>query len=92
MVAAVVTGALLPAKKRDVRNHCDEQTRVCNEEGLSAARQGRTLLGVNTAAWIVGAVGLGAGAALYLTLGDNDGVQTGVSVGDGARLVVRGAF
>jgi hypothetical protein len=90
---AMASGFLVSDKRSTVQDDCPGN--VCRTTaGLDAAAAGRTLLVVNSVAWIVGAVGLGAGA--YLVLADEG---AGASTALGARLgpksaalQVRGAF
>jgi hypothetical protein len=65
--AAAVTGALLLGKKSGVDAHCPNKR--CDATGLSlkADAEKTALLPVNTATWIVGLAGVGAGAVLILT-------------------------
>lgn len=90
--AAVVSGILLDGKKAAVEEHCDEQ-RYCDAEGLDAAAAGRTLLPVNTVAWVVGIAGVGAGAALILTSGGEEKARVKAAVlPGGAGMSVGGRF
>jgi hypothetical protein len=61
----VVTGLLLPARRRTVDAHCED--RLCDPTGLDAAREGQTLLLANTVGWSVALLGLGTGTYLFLT-------------------------
>jgi hypothetical protein len=90
---AIISGVLLNKKKSTVESDCSQK--VCaTQAGIDAASSGRTLLVVNTAAWIVGAAGLGVGA--YFILTSTPASQTSgwiPSVGpNGAGLAYRGAF
>jgi hypothetical protein len=90
---AVATGFLVSDKRSAVQDDCPGN--VCRTTaGLDAAAAGRTLLAVNTAAWIIGALGLGAG--FYFVLSDDGGGGSAAlapSVGpNNASLVLRGAF
>jgi len=63
--AAAVTGLMLVNKKSTVETNCPNK--VClNQDGLDAVSSGKTLIVANTAAWIVGGVGLGVGAYFFL--------------------------
>jgi hypothetical protein len=66
-ITAGVTGALLLSRKSAVDAQCPDKH--CTAEGLrlKSAAEKTPLLPVNTAAWIVGIAGVGAGAALILT-------------------------
>ncbi|HEY4122869.1 MAG TPA: hypothetical protein VGM56_33625 [Byssovorax sp.] len=64
---AAVTGVILLGKKSDLDKHCPNKG--CDPQGLAdlAADESTPLVPVNTASWIVGGVGVAAGAALMLT-------------------------
>ncbi len=63
---AAVTGMMLVGIKRTVSDNCDE-SKVCNQDGLDAAANGKKLIVANAIGWGVGAVGLGVGAYLILS-------------------------
>jgi hypothetical protein len=80
--------------KRTIEANCPDKACV-NQEGLDAVDSARTLSAVNTAAWIAGGVGLGAGLYLLLTAGRSSGSAPAVapSVGrDGFAFWYRGSF
>jgi hypothetical protein len=54
-------------KKSTAQDNCSDSLQRCNQEGHDAATAGRTLAAVSTVGWIVGALGVGAGAYLILT-------------------------
>ena len=63
---AVATGVLLVDKRSKIEASCPDK--VCStQESVDLAASGKTLLVVNTVAWVVGAVGLGLGAYLVLS-------------------------
>ena len=68
--AAVATGLMLPGKKKTVDAHCGEAVglapRGCDQAGYDAAQSGKTLAGINTAAWAVAGVALAAGVTLVI--------------------------
>jgi hypothetical protein len=93
LATAVITGVTLSNKKSTVAAECPNK--LCStQEGLDAAASGRTLLVVNSASWIVGAVGLGVGA--YFVLSSSSQPSSAVVAIDGgrdfARLSYRGRF
>jgi hypothetical protein len=94
MVVATITGAMLLARRSTVREHCDANDR-CDDDGLRAADSAKPLVPINTASWIVGVAGLGAGAYLYLSAPPASGEQAG-GLGrhaqQGLALRVRGVF
>jgi hypothetical protein len=51
----------------DGKKQCHNADGTVNQPGVDAINRGNTLLPINTVAWIVGAVGVGAGAVLILT-------------------------
>lgn len=88
----VMTGLLLPARRKTVKDHCEGQ--LCDPTGLHAAREGRALLLANTIGWSVALVGLGAGTYLFLTSRENipeRSVNAAVVPG-GAWLSYSGSF
>ena len=82
-------------KKQDlVDNNCDAN-KQCNERGLEAAEDGKSLTPIYTGAWIVGAVGIAAGT--YLLLDAGEPAEAGTKVGaaplpGGAAVGVSGRF
>jgi hypothetical protein len=91
--AGVVSGLLLVKAKKTVNENCTTD-KICNPEGKDAADSGKRLIIVNTAGWIVGALGLGLGA--YFVLSAPKSATTAAlapSVGpDGASLSCVGTF
>ncbi len=69
--AGAVTGLMVLGKKSTLDASCDAR-KVCSQAGVDAAQSGRTLEIVSTVGWIVGAVGLGAGAYFVLTSGTGE--------------------
>jgi hypothetical protein len=65
LTVSLVTGVMVLDKKSTVDDECTNDT--CSSTGAEAASSGRTLSTVSTAAFIVGAAGLGVGAYLLLT-------------------------
>lgn len=83
---AAVSGVMLLDDKSTVEANCPDKACV-NQEGLDAVASGRTLTVVNTAGWIAGGVGLGAG--LYFLL---SGARTRASTPQVAPSVGRDGF
>jgi hypothetical protein len=80
LIGAGVTGVILQGHKKTVEQDCDRAARLCaSSKGLDAAESGKTLAPVNLALWIVGAVGTGAGAYLFLSAPREPSVQPGIS-------------
>jgi hypothetical protein len=65
VITGVVTGIMLNAKRDDVDANCAPEG--CNQTGLDAASDGKTLLVLNAVGWGAGIAGLGAGAYLVLS-------------------------
>lgn len=66
VITGVVSGVMLASAKSTVEDNCVDK--ICtNQRGIDAASSGRTLLVVNTAAWVVGAAGIGLGAYFLLS-------------------------
>jgi hypothetical protein len=66
-----VFSALAVSKNKDSESHC-RTTRYCTPEGLSERNAARSDGNVATAAFVVGAVGLGTGLVLLLTASDDE--------------------
>jgi hypothetical protein len=64
IVTGSITGALAFSAKSDADAHCVSY--VCDHTGKQAADRGQTMATVSTVAFIVGAVALAGGVALYL--------------------------
>jgi hypothetical protein len=67
-VAGAVTGALVLADRSTVDQHCDAQTKRCDDPAaVDAAERGRTLGPVTTVLLLTGAAGIGIGTYLLVT-------------------------
>ncbi len=91
--AGIASGLMIVDTKKTVTDNCSAD-KVCTQEGLDAAASGKRWLVVNTAGWIVGALGLGFGA--YFVLSSPKG-QTTTAIAprvgaDGAMLSCVGSF
>ena len=73
IAAGAVTGILVLGKKSIVNdpNHCDPVTHACDQTGLDAASDGRTLSTVSTVAFAAGGAAVVAGLILFLTGGSS---------------------
>lgn len=68
VAVGAVTGGLVLQAKSDVNASCDLNTQMCaSQDGIDAARRGRTLSNVSTVSFIAGLAGVGVGVALVLT-------------------------
>jgi len=69
VVVGAVAGGLVLGKKSivDDPNHCDQSTHACDQTGVNAASDGRSLSVASTVAFTVGAAFVAAGAVLYFT-------------------------
>jgi hypothetical protein len=88
-----VTGIMALNKKSEVDALCPDPAQ-CTPEGVELAQSGKTLSIVSTIGLGVGILGVGAGAFLLLTGGD-EGAKAGNARGGGrarAALGVRGSF
>lgn len=95
LVGAGVTGLMLSSTRSTVSDHCNKETRVCDQEGLDATSSGKTLLKLNTALWAVGLVGVGVGTYLILSPGSSGEPRAalGVHAAPGvAALSLKGAL
>jgi hypothetical protein len=61
------TGFLALDQKATAEDHCSPTLRRCDATGREATLTGRTLRDVSTAGWIVGGLGIGLGAYLWLS-------------------------
>ena len=61
------TGLMALSKKNTTDSQCSDALQKCTAEGRDAASSGRTLAVVSTVGWIVGALGVGAGAYFIIT-------------------------
>jgi len=59
------TGAMAIAKKRDMLDGCSPEG--CTDDGLQAADDGKTIAGISTASFVVGAVAVGVGTYLIVS-------------------------
>ncbi len=92
-IVAVTTSIMLIHEKSALNDNCNAQ-KACSQDGTSAAATIDSTVPWNTAAWIVAAAGLGAGAFLILT-NPSDARQTAIGVSPttgGAALGVRSRF
>jgi len=92
----LTTGLMALGKKSTTDSQCVDALQRCSPEGHDAASAGRTLAAVSTVGWIVGALGVGAGAYLILSSGSDKGgsstaLETRVVPG-GAALAIRRRF
>lgn len=86
LVGAGVFGLMARSKRDDSAAHCDGN--FCDATGLEQRDTALSRATVATVLGVVGAVGVGAGAVLWIT-----GKPSGTSVGtDGRRLLVGGSF
>lgn len=79
VAVGTITGIMVLGKKSTFEDECKGDPVVCSQEGADARDSGRTLGTVSTIGFVVGAVGLGAGAYFLLSSND-DGGKTGVRV------------
>jgi hypothetical protein len=86
-LVGVVTGVLVLDRKGTVNDNCDAD-KHCNPTGLDAADSGKNLGVVTTVALATGAVGLGTGLVLVLSVGDEPRPGAGYRSG----LMLRGTF
>jgi hypothetical protein len=78
------TGFLALNQKATAEDHCSPTLRLCDEVGRQATLTGRTLRNVSTAGWIVGGVGIGLGAYLWLSPTASHSVVAVAVLADGA--------
>lgn len=68
----VVTGLMLDGRQSTVDANCDSKTKLCNDEGYSAAQDGKTLRTVSFIGWGVGLAGIAAGSYLLFFAGPDE--------------------
>jgi hypothetical protein len=78
-VVAGVTSLMLLHEKSTRDDNCDAE-RVCSQRGLDASGTIASIVPWNTAAWIVAAAGIGAGAFLLFTNRGDTGRRTVITV------------
>jgi hypothetical protein len=84
--AIAITTSFLLLHEKNVRDaECDAQ-KTCSQRGLDANTAIGSLVGWNTASWIVAAAGLGGGVVLLLT-NRPEARQTGIGVSPNAAGV-----
>jgi hypothetical protein len=91
LVGAAAGGATL-AKKSTIKAHCDfpSDPGGCDPTGLAASATAKTLSYVSTAGFVVGALGVGSGLALWFT-DRSEGAATTAVVQPDVRLGLGGA-
>lgn len=89
IAGGVVTGVLAKDRRDTVDQNCDANSQ-CNAAGATAAREGETLVTLNTVSWVVAAVGVGAGVTLWI-LDDSGSSEEPASAKLGVSPTVGGA-
>jgi hypothetical protein len=87
IAVAAITGGMLLSKRSTIDKHCTPDKACDSAEGTNAADSARRLVPINTAAWIVGGLGLGAGTILWFTAAPASGEAPSVGF-----VGVRGAL
>lgn len=86
-----VFGLMVLDRKSTVDDHCDAND-FCDDEGLDAGDEGARFSTIATVGTVVGLVGIGAAAAIWIGSGD-DAPAVGASAGPGGgRVVIRQRF
>lgn len=94
LTVAVTTSILLMNDKSTRDAECNA-AKQCSQAGLDAVGSIHSLVPWNTTAWIVGALGAGAGTVLLLTSPSNTSARTGLVVAPaagGARVSLQRSF
>jgi hypothetical protein len=88
-----ITG-LIGLQKVGVGNdNCNDSKHTCNQAGVDANNTARTMRMVSTTGFVIGLLGVGAGAYLVLTSSADEKVSFGARVnGDSASLGVNGRW
>jgi hypothetical protein len=87
----VATGLMATARHSSAEDACPDQKCPPGSSGMDDVDAFRTLRTVSTIGYIVGVVGVGAGATLWLTAPKNDGVAIAPTIGP-LSAGVRGRF
>ncbi|MGC4094032.1 MAG: hypothetical protein QM756_40210 [Polyangiaceae bacterium] len=90
VVVGSVYGLQASSKWKDAKAGCTSYPYGCSPDALKGADDARGFATLSTVGFIVGGVGLAAGAVLWFTAGSSD-KQTSVGVGPGS-VMVRGRF
>lgn len=68
--AAIATGLILPSRQKTIDAHCGAAVGLpadrCDAKGFDAAGSGKSLAGINTAAWILGGAAVATGVTLVI--------------------------
>lgn len=91
----IVTGLMLDERQSTVDANCDSKTKLCNDEGYSAAQDGKTLRTVSFVGWGIGLAGIAAGGYFLFLAGPSKAPTTavnGVASRDGAFFSVSRRF
>jgi hypothetical protein len=67
LIVATVTGFMMLSKRSAIQAGCNEYKACTEPSAVEAADSMKTLWPINTAAWVVGVVGVGAGTYLFLS-------------------------
>jgi len=79
LVAFGVTAGMIQGYRGTLEKECNAQ-KQCSPAGLDAVSSGQTLTPINTAALIVGAIGVGAGVTLVLLGGPKSPTQPSAAI------------
>jgi hypothetical protein len=66
LIVGTTSGILAMRQKKIVRDHCDDEY-ACDDVGVNAAREGKTLTIVSNIGFVVAVAGIGTGAYLVLS-------------------------
>ena len=83
LTVGLVTGGMALGEKNTVDSECDAASRTCTQEGLDAAKSGRTLSTVSNVSFGVGIIALGA--AIYLMLDSDEAPNVSLLRGPGPQ-------
>ena len=73
LAVGAITGMMALGKKSTGDEHCSDQLELCDQQGIDANDSAKSLATVSTVGWVVGALGVGAGAYFILTSDSSKG-------------------
>ncbi len=93
LVVGSVFGLKASSKWSDAKQHCAAVPENCNADGIALQQDATSAARISTIGFVVGGVGLAAGAVLWLTAPSSSRGGATVGIGfESSQLVLRGGF